>query len=152
MPDNTDYKYTAGKQIRRRAFYSIICLLLLSASVITCFACKNEDYQKDSSVDYTIVTGADIPKELKQLIKERKKQSFELTYSDGTCLYVVKGYGKQKSGGYNIKINDFYLSKDYLVFDTDLFGPKKNEKTSDNASYPYIVIKTEYRDNTVIFR
>lgn len=132
--------------------YRIIALFLSITSIFSFAGCNKEEYPKDKSIDYTIVIGADIPKELQKIIKERQKQNFELTYSDGSCLFIVKGYGTQNSGGYNIKINDFYQSKDYLVFNTDLYGPKKDQKVSGNASYPYIVIKTEYRDNTVIFQ
>lgn len=140
------------KNTRKRFFQSLITVSFLFIGIFLFCGCKKEEYPKDKSIDYTIVIGADIPKELQKIIKERKKQNFQLTYSDGSCLYLVKGYGTQNSGGYNIKINDFYQSKDYLVLNTDLFGPKKDAKVSDNASYPYIVIKTEYRDNTVIFQ
>ena len=68
-----------------------------------------------------------------------------------SCLYIVKGYGAQQTDGYNIAVTDFYESKDGLVFATELTGPKKNEDTSETETYPYIVIKTEFRDANVIF-
>jgi len=64
----------------------------------------------------------------------------------------VKGYGKQPTGGYSITVNDFYQSNDDLVFDTELFGPKKDDTFSTLPSYPYIIIKTEFRENPVVFR
>ena len=113
---------------------------------------RTEAPEKTNDLEFTVVSGTDIPEELQTLIAERQENAFELTFSDKSCLYVIKGYGKQPSGGYSIVIHDFYQSNDQLVFDTELFGPKKDEPVSDSPSYPYIVIKTEYRENPVVFR
>lgn len=114
--------------------------------------CNRQDAPtKAESLDFTVVSGTDIPGDLKELIQKRQKEPFELTYTDGSYLYIVKGYGEQEGGGYNIVVNDFYLSEDCLVFDTELFGPKSDEEVSGKASYPYIAIKTEYREDPVIF-
>ena len=112
---------------------------------------KNGAPEKKDALDFTIVAGTDIPGDLQQLIQTRQEEAFELTYTDNTYLYVVKGYGKQDNSGYNIVVNDFYQSKDCLVFDSELFGPKSNEEVSGQPSYPYIVIKTEYREEPVVF-
>lgn len=128
---------------------------LLALLLVLCLCCsgcsQNKKPDKTDSVDFTIVSGADIPEELQTLIKERQKNTFELTFSDNTYLYIIKGYGKQPSGGYNIVVNDFYQADDSLVFDTELFGPKKGDTVSDRASYPYIVIKTEFTELPVVF-
>lgn len=107
---------------------------------------------KTSSVDFTIVTDGDIPKDLKKLIKERRKNPFELSYSDGSYLYAVKGYGRQETQDYSIKVNDFYISDGSLIFDTELSGPEQNGDVSQKPSYPYIVVKTEYIENSIIFK
>lgn len=139
-------------------FYKIRQSMILRSMLILSFCClitgckKNEAPEKTNPLEFTVVSGIDIPEELQELIKERQQSAFELTFSDNNCLYIIKGYGQQKSGGYNIAVNDFYQSDDCLVFDTELFGPKKDEKVSDTISYPYIVIKTEYRENPVVFR
>ncbi|MCD7826161.1 MAG: protease complex subunit PrcB family protein [Clostridiaceae bacterium] len=127
-------------------FSMLFCCLILSG----CSGSSNSD--DTTPVEFTIVTGADIPSELQELISEREKNVFELTYSDNGCLYIIKGYGKQKTGGYSIVVNDFYQSGDDLILDTDLFGPEKDDEVSEAASYPYIVIKTEYRENPVVFQ
>lgn len=126
-------------------FFLIFCLFLTGCE-------RNDTPEKTNPLEFTVVSGTDIPEELQTLIKERQKNAFELTFSDNSYLYVIKGYGQQDSGGYSIVVNDFYQSDDCLVFDTELFGPKKDEKVSDAVSYPYIVIKTEYRENPVVFR
>jgi len=127
-------------------------VLFLCIFLFTVGCSKSEAPEKKKTLDFTVVAGTDIPEELQTLIKERQENSFELTFSDHSCLYVIKGYGKQATGGYSIVVHDFYLSDDGLVFDTELFGPKKDEPVSGTPSFPYIVIKTEYRENPVIFR
>ncbi len=126
-------------------FLLLFCFALSGCSKEKETAAKNE-------LEYTVVSGADIPKELSGLIKEREKKAFELTFSDNACLYIVKGYGKQASGGYSIAVNDFYQENDELIFDTELYGPKKGDAVSETPSYPYIAIKAEYRENPVVFR
>ena len=131
---------------------TLLFILFLVPFLFLAAGCsRNDTPSKAEDVDFTVVSGTDIPGDLKELIQTRQKEPFELTYTDGSCLYVVKGYGKQKSSGFHIVVNDFYLSEDCLVFDAELFGPKPDEEVSSKTSYPYIVIKTEYREEPVIF-
>lgn len=140
-----------GVQKIHKLICSFLLPFLLVIPVLT--GCSKEDAPKKiQELDYTVVSGTDIPQELGDLIQERQKKDFQLTFSDNSCLYIIKGYGKQKSGGYSIVINDFYLSDDCMVFDTELFGPKSDETVSDKPTYPYIVIKTTYREQPVTFR
>lgn len=127
-------------------------IILIATTLLLVAGCGKAEEKKTSSVDFTVVTDSGIPEDLKKLIKERRKTPFELSYSDGSYLYIVKGYGRQDSPDYNITVNDFYLSDDSLVFDTELSGPRKNDSISGKPSYPYIVIKTEYMENSIIFR
>ena len=132
-----------------RSIFLSLTFLFCIFSFIGCN--KKESPEKTDALDFTIVAGTDIPGDLQELIQNRQEEPFELTYTDNTYLYVVKGYGKQDNTGYNIVVNDFYQSKDCLVFDSELFGPKSNEEVSGQPSYPYIVIKTEYREEPVVF-
>lgn len=127
-------------------FLAIALLLLLSTG---CTA--NKMPEKTQDLDFTVISGTDVPSDLKELIQNRCKEAFQLTYTEGSYLFIAKGYGKQEGSGYNIIINDFYLANDSLVFDTELFGPKADESVSGKPSYPYIIIKTEYREEPVIF-
>ena len=129
------------------------CILASLCSYLCLSGCSYKDApEKTNDLEFTVVSGTDIPEELQNLIAERQENAFELTFSDNSCLYVIKGYGKQASGGYSIVVHDFYQSDEELIFDTELFGPKKDEPVSDSPSYPYIVIKTKYRENPVVFR
>lgn len=127
-----------------------ICLLLVGICLLS--GCqKNTIPEKKEDLDFTVVSGTDVPDDLQELIDKKYQEPFEMTYSDGAFLYIVKGYGEQDTGGYNITVKDFYQSEDGLVFDTELFGPKKDEEVSNTPCFPYIVIKAEYIDAPVIF-
>lgn len=129
--------------------YSLL-LLILCPFMTSCSS--KQDYPKTSDIDYTIVTGSDIPSELKKLIKERRENSFELSYSDGSYLYIVKGYGRHDTSGYNVSVTDLYQSDDNIIFETDIKGPSEDDKVHERATYPYIVVKTEYMGNSVVFK
>lgn len=130
--------------------FSLLFILVFPLFLIS--GCEKKEEEKTSPVDFTVVNDSDIPKELKKLIKERRKNPFELSFSDGSYLYVVKGYGKQQTTDYSIIVNDFYMSEDTLVFDTDLTGPEKDNNSPQKPSYPYIVIKTKYIENSIVFK
>lgn len=137
-------------QSSRKYLHHRFLLLVLGCAILN--GCqKKETPEKVKDLDFTIVAGTDIPNELQELIDARMEDAFELTYSDGSYLYIVKGYGAQETSGYSITVNDFYQAEDSLVFQTELFGPSKDEEVSEVQTYPYIVIKTEYLEDTVVF-
>ena len=120
--------------------------------------------QKDSlakikNLEFTVLSEDAIPEEMKKVIQENdplKRPAFmyELTYSDRGFLYIGIGYGEQETGGFGITVNDLYLTENAIYFDTTLLGPSPDNETpvSDTASYPYLVIKTEYIDEPVVFQ
>ena len=62
--------------------------------------------------------------------------------------------GENAAGGFGITVNDLYLTENAIYFDTTLLGPSPDSEApaSDTASYPYLVIKTEYIDEPVVFK
>lgn len=102
--------------------------------------------EKIGEVDYTIMQEGDIPKNLVSIINEKKGEEFSLTYSDDEYVYMVKGYGRQESGGYNIIVDDLYYTQNKIVLATTLIGPAENELVLKAATYPYIAVKVEYID------
>ena len=61
------------------------------------------------------------------------------------------GYGVQPTGGYSISVNELYLTDNSIVVNTELKGPEKGENAGAEQSFPYIVIRTEYLENPVVF-
>ena len=129
----------------------IICLLAAAMFLLSgCGSGGGEEKVRD--LDFTVVEDKSIPQELAKLIEEKKLNEFRLTYTDDDSLYLVTGFGEQETGGYSISVNDCYLTETSIVFDTSLLGPSKEETVQQKPSYPYIVVKTEKREEPVIFK
>lgn len=130
------------------------CLLLwaLLVRVLTGCSVEKEAQDKVRDLEFTVAGEAELPEELKNLIMEKKTAPFKLTYSNDQGLYIVVGYGEQATGGYSISVNELYLTENAIVIDTELKGPEKGENVGAEKSYPYIVVKTEYLENPVIFQ
>lgn len=130
-----------------------ILLLVLSMVSFFTWGCS---FAKVSSanvetLEYTVMKEADYPEEIVKLLEENKEREFQMTYQDGAYLYLLKGYGKQETGGYSIQIADLSLWDNAIHLQTTLMGPPKDQELSKEPSYPYLVIKMEYRDEPVIF-
>lgn len=129
---------------------------LITYVLLLCFtlsACKNKkgDIEKIRDLEFTVVEDADLPEKLATIIEEKKGNPFKLTYSNEDYLYIVQGYGGQKSGGYSVTVNELYLTENAIHVKTNLIGPGKDEPVTQNITYPYVVIKTEYLDKLVYF-
>lgn len=102
-------------------------------------------------LEYTVVRPEEIPETLAAEIEEKKEADFEITYSDNEFLYIARGYGAQETGGYSISVEECYLVENAICVRTVLTGPKVGEQVHKEPSYPYIVLKTELRDEKVNF-
>lgn len=141
-----------GYLSRRQAL--VVCLLLWVILVRFLTGCSVEKQHRDKvrDLDFTVVAEEEIPKELKQIVEDKKAASFRMTYSYEQGLYIVVGYGEQPTGGYSISVRDLYLTENSIVFNTELAGPGKDDEVGVEKSYPYIIIKTEYLENPVVFQ
>ena len=126
-------------------------MAMMGWTLMGCSASK-ESKDKVRDLDFTVAGNMDIPEELKKLIAEKQQQPFKLTYSDDQNLFIAVGYGVQPTGGYSISVNDLYLTENSVVINTELKGPEKEENAGTEQSFPYIVIKTEYLENPVVFQ
>lgn len=125
----------------------------LAAFILLLAGCTflNEETIKLRDLEFTVLSEETIPAELLTIIEEKKSTPFQITYSDNSYLYICIGYGEQETGGYSIAVNELYLTENNICANTSLLGPEASEKTNRTPSYPYIVLKTEYLDQTVIF-
>ncbi len=103
-------------------------------------------------LDFTVVSDDRLPEELKSILEDKKQNEFKITYTDDKYLYICIGYGAQQTGGYSISVRELYLTENAIYVDTDLMGPSAAEVIKESPSYPYIVIKIEYLDKTVVFQ
>lgn len=111
----------------------------------------SEEKIKLRDLDFTILSEEKIPEQLKAILEEKKGAPFQLTYTDNENLYICIGYGEQETGGYSITVNELYLTDTNICVSTSLLGPEPSEKSNKTPSFPYVVIKTEFLEQTVIF-
>lgn len=111
----------------------------------------SDEKTKLRDLDFTVLSEEKIPMELKELLDAKKAEAFKFTYSDKKYLYICIGYGEQATGGYSIAVNELYLAENAVYVSTALLGPDAGEKSKAVPSYPYIVVKTEFLDQTVVF-
>lgn len=126
-------------------------LLVMSLGVFAGCGIKKQEEKTGEPLSYTVVEELSIPEELKEKIEEKKVTEFQISYADEEALYLAVGYGEQKTGGYSIVVEYLKESEDSIYLETNLVGPDKEEKVSLKPSYPYIVIKTEWRDKEVYY-
>ena len=126
----------------------LICLMCMAV-----FACgkKQDAMEKIKDLECTVIPEDNLPQELFDMIEQKKEDAFKITFEDRGFLYICVGYGTQQTGGYSIAVNDLYETSNAIYVDTNLIGPSPEEKSNPVASYPYIVIKTEFIDKPVVF-
>lgn len=132
----------------------VVAILLLVCMLAALTGCKTKTAKdkKLKDLEFTVVEEVDQPEQLKAMIEEKKVQHMKITYSDGDFLYVVAGYGEQNSGGFSIRVNEFYETENAIYLDTTLLGPNESDTVTQSLTYPYIVIKTEFIDKAVVFQ
>lgn len=131
-----------------------ILLLLIMLTLIGLVGCKKEntDVKKIKDLEFTVVEDADLPGELKEIIDEKKEEPFKLSYSNKDNLYIVVGYGKQNSGGYSISVDELYLTRNAIYINTNLIGPSQKDVVTQGVTYPYVVVKLEFREEPIVFK
>ena len=137
----------------------VCMLIILGLLVIPAMAmlsgCRNGPENDDllgSNIDYTVVEDKDIPEKLKQLIDQKKDKEFRMTFTTNEYTYLTVGYGTKDTDGYSIKVRGVTLDGETIYVGTSLYGPRENEKVSSATTTPYIVLKTEKRSKTVVYK
>lgn len=137
-----------GKALRRGLSLLTACLMTVLLAACTPSV---EQSESQDEMEFTVVSEDRLPEELKEIVEEKKENAFKLTYADEGYLYICTGYGKQDSGGYSITVDSLYETENAIYVNTNLLGPKAGTASGNSPSYPYIVIKVEFRDKTVVF-
>lgn len=132
--------------------YGAGILLLLMAGLFL-WGCSIEKVRAGDGLkpEYTVMKEADFPDKVKELVEQNREKEFQMTYQDEGYLYLLKGYGKQETGGYSIQIEDLSLWDNAIHLKTILLGPEDGEELTDEPSYPCLVVKMKYREEPVIF-
>ena len=139
-----------GRKILRKGIFLFYVLML----VLLPTGCKKDEETpagKLNDLDFTVVEEADLPEELLKIINEKKENPFKLSYTSEDSLYIARGYGAQRAGGYSITVKELYLSEQGIYFETELIGPSQEDLVSQAITHPYIVVKLEKSEQPVIY-
>ena len=122
--------------------------------VMSLTGCKDTkiEEKKIKDLDYTVLGENEIPMELKQIIEENKHNVAKTTYVDMGELYIIICYGDQPTTGYSIEVNELYETKNTIAIKTTLKGPSKSEEVLNMITSPYIVVKLENMEKTVVYK
>lgn len=131
--------------MKKVAVILVFMFLLCGCSV------QKDDMKKLREIEFTVVDEMKIPVELKQYIEEEKEEPFEIVYGDEGYLYLAKGYGTKETSGYSIEVKECFETSNIIYMETNLLGPRKKEEIQEEESFPYIVLKIEYSDKSVVF-
>ena len=132
---------------------TVVIVICIMAGGVFCGCGQTSSRQKQDEIecDYTVVATRDCPEEFLKNLEEKKINPFQMTYQDGTYLYMAVGYGEQKTGGYSILVEKLTETKDKIFLNTELRGPSKGENVLEKPSFPYVVIKMENKSKEVVF-
>ena len=127
------------------------CLMLFVICILTGCGVKTQDGEKMEDLEFTVLDPEKVPEELRNVLEEKKAAPFKVTYEDEGYLYICIGYGEQSSSGYSIAVEELYQTSNAIYVDTELLGPGNDEATAKATTCPYIVLKLEYLDKSVVF-
>jgi len=114
------------------------CILLTGVSMLLAGCTKKEDVEKGEPVDFTVVSREEVPEELAEILTMNKEKEIMLSYKLEDHYYLIRGYGRQESGGYSITVNGLWLKEDGIHMETVLVGPSSGEEIPKEPSYPYV--------------
>ncbi len=132
----------------------IMCLTIVIGFLLAMSGCKEErvEEKKLKDLDFTVLGDNEIPMELKQIIEENKHEVAKTTYVDMGELYIIICYGDQPTTGYSIQVNELYETENTVAIKTTLKGPEKNEQVLKLVTSPYIVVKLENIEKTIVYK
>ncbi len=126
-------------------------LLLLFLTML--LGCSQKDSQEDRGKEaaYTVVDPDEVPEELQEIIEKNRGYEMKMSYLADQVLYAVRGYGKQKTGGYSIQVNGVWSTEEEIHVDTSLIGPSPDREVKEEPSYPCLVLNLGRTEKQVVF-
>lgn len=132
-----------------RPGWLIVVLLGIVCFAVGCSLSGGDGTQ--TPMDFTVLEPEEVPQELAKVMEEHKSEEMKIVFQDKGSLYVVRGYGKQETGGYSIAVDGCTEGEKKIHVATTLIGPSQTDKISAEPSYPVIVLKMEDREKEVEF-
>ena len=140
------------RQVLQVKKFGLLLLLAVFMTGLTngCQGSSGETGRKE--IEFTVVDREKLPSRLSETIEKNKKSEIRMAYTDGEDMYLVRGYGEQKTGGYSISVTECSEDDTSVFFDTRLLGPEKAGDIPEEPSCPYLAVKIEARDKEVMIR
>lgn len=135
----------------KRIFILVMAGIFILAALTGCKLEETKE-KKVKDLDYTVCDESKLPKELVELIHEKKKEPFKLTYRTKDYLYIVVGYGAQDRTDLNVVMTELYLTENAIFVDTDMTSIDSTTLEDNMVTYPWIAVKCELYDVQVNFR
>lgn len=135
----------------KKWFVWLFTLFLGATLLLAGCALEEGSASEGESVEFTVVGSEEIPPELKSIVESNKETEMMLSYRIEDYFYLVRGYGKQETGGYSITVDGVTLQEDGIHLATTLLGPPSGEEIPKESSCPYVVVKIAYMEKQVLF-
>lgn len=138
--------------------------------VILLFKITKIDIENKGIMEYAVLEEENIPQEINEEIQRYKIEGCKNSYICNGKLYILVCYGEQTVPGYVVEITEIYESSNRIFVKTTLKGSvimegetkekstrkvigtdKAKQKYDENEMYPYIVIKVDVDDKSVVF-
>ena len=129
---------------------TMLCVFLLA--VLTGWQFEESKEKKIKNLDYTICDEGKLPVKLREIIMEKRKEPFKLTYRTKDYLYIVVGYGAQDRTDLNVVMKELYLTENAIFVDTDMTSVENKTFEENKVTYPWIAVKCELYDLEVNFK
>lgn len=139
-------------RMMRKCRILLFLFVMVSVLLVGCKASRKQGADDRKEIDFTVVDTRKLPEELTKLIEENRQKEIRMTYTDGADLYLVRGYGEQKTGGYSVEVTGCTEDEQAIYFDTRLIGPSGQEKLPNEPSYPFLVAKIQAREKEVLIQ
>ena len=126
--------------------------MLLTVVLLLLAGCGQQQPEgKIRDLECSVLDEDEIPQPLADVIEENTSKEMKLSYEKDGYLYITRGFGEQKTGGYSIRENYCYLAEDGVHVQFELLGPQAEETPPEEVTYPYIVVRTEMEGQNIIF-
>ena len=150
MTESASCRGGTKERVRRGLAVMYQILLIVGALVFSVTGCHKATESERTDVEFSVMTDEELPEELLAVIEKNMEKEMRLTWMDGEEMYLIRGYGKQVSGGYSVAVAECAQDEETLWFDTRLIGPPDEESRSGMVSCPYLVVKIAATEKEVV--
>ncbi len=131
--------------------YGLGLLVLIFLILLTGCSMTEQKQEKHKDLECSVMKEDEIPQPLMEVIEENKTKEMKLSYEKDGNLYIARGFGEQKTGGYSITTRYCYLAEDGIHVRFELLGPPAGETLQEEVTCPYIVVKVQATGENILF-